>query len=369
MDIASTIGELIPQQRIVCSIACLLRGHRLLKNIKYIIMKTSISQPYRVKPYVLDRETAPAYWLAGSLWFLTATGQQTGNQISMLEQLMPQGPGPASHSHAYDEGFYIIEGQMTFYAGGQTKTLGTGGYLHIPRFCEHTFKVDSENVRVLNYYTPAGVEVIVMSLAQPALSRTMPSFDAVPLPSPEQVEILAKNYGQFSAGGTPFIDKPEPANMVTTAPAWTPVPLLFGSGSDKQSRNLFGQRWKIFADRSETGGCYSLCEVETDAGFRQQTRREGHDQAIYLLEGSGELVMDEVTYPLNVGAFAYIPEGTLYSIKTAEKTRRLHFILPAGFEQVINEFGSFDTNDEDQQTQRSLSKFLYEEGTTFFGTL
>lgn len=44
----------------------------------------SIGQPYRPAAYVLDRETAPAYWLAGSLWLLTAVGQQTGNVIKYL---------------------------------------------------------------------------------------------------------------------------------------------------------------------------------------------------------------------------------------------------------------------------------------------
>lgn len=327
---------------------------------------TSLSRPYRVKAYTLDRETAPVFWLVGTLWYLTATAHQTGNMFSMLEQLMPQGPGPASHAHPYDEGFFVIEGQLTFYGGGNEVTLGPGGFLHIPRFCEHTFKVDSANARVLNYYTPGGIEIIVMSLAQPAPSRTMPSFDAVPLPPPEQVEILGRLFGQINAGGMPFVDKPEPANMKTAPVPWTPVPLLHGTISDKQSRALFGQRWKVLADSAETGGTYALCEVETEPGFRQETRRDGHDEAIYLLTGSAELNLDGITYSLKEGAFAYIPAGTLYSFFAEEKTHRLQFLLPGGFERAIQEFGNIDSSGDNKNQQEGLKKFLYEESTSFF---
>jgi len=330
-------------------------------------MKTiSISRPYRVRPFVLDRETAPAYWMAGSLWYITATGSQTDNLFTMLEQQMPQGPGPASHAHPVDEGFYIIEGQITFSAGGDTVTLGPGGFLHIPRFCEHTFHIDTKASTVLNYYMPPGSENIVMSLAVPAASRTMPSFDAVPLPPPEQVEILAKLYGQITVGGTPFIDKPEPANMKTKPVPWTPVPLLYGQTSDKPGRTLFGQQWKVLANSKGSGGTYALCDVETEAGFKQETQSHGHDEGIYLLNGSAELVLNGVVHLLKEGAFAYVPAGTLHSFHAFGKTRRLQFIFPGGFERVIEEFGDMDSSSDKKDKEVGLKKILYEEGSSFF---
>ncbi len=39
--------------------------------------------------YTLDRHTAPAMWLVGTLWLINATGIQTGNRSSFLEQVMP----------------------------------------------------------------------------------------------------------------------------------------------------------------------------------------------------------------------------------------------------------------------------------------
>lgn len=282
----------------------------------------------------------------------------------MLEQQMPQGPGPTSHAHPYDEGFFILEGQLTFFGGGDSVTLGPGGFLHIPRFCEHTFVIDAGPARVLNYYTPAGSEIIVMSLAQSAPSRTMPSMDAVPPPPADQMKILASLFGQINVGGTPFIDQPKPTTMKTAPAAWTPVPLLHGLVGDKPARLLFGQQWKILADSTETGGTFGLCEVETPAGFQEEAHRDGHDEAIYLLSGRAELLLDGQDHALQAGAFAFIPAGTMHRLQTAETTHRLHFFLPGGFEQAIARFGGSVAA---EPAPAGLDKFLAQTGTVFTG--
>ncbi len=327
---------------------------------------TTLSQPYRPKPYVLDRETAPAFWLVGTLFLPLATGLQTGNLYSLIEQRMPQGPGPASHCHPYDEGFFILEGELTFHGEGNFVTLGAGGFLHIPRFCEHTFTVDSATAHVLNYYTPAGSELIVMSLGQPAPSRTLPSMDAVPMPAPAQVKILGELFGSIPGGGIPFVDKPDAANMGTTRAPWTPVPLLSGLMREKPARTLFGQQWKVLADSAQTGGTYALCEVGTATGFQTEPQRNGHDQGLYLLAGRAELTLDGTVHGLKEGAFAYLPAGTSHSFRALEATQALCFLLPGGFERAVADFGT--TADAAQTAPAAgLDKFLEEVGTSFVG--
>src|ERR1700726_3403769 len=59
------------------------------------------TQILRNRPaYTLDRETAPAMWLVGTLWLIQATGIQTNNRSAFLEQLMPRGLGPPTHRMA-----------------------------------------------------------------------------------------------------------------------------------------------------------------------------------------------------------------------------------------------------------------------------
>ena len=111
-----------------------------------------------------------------------ATGVQTGNRLGLIEQHMPTGIGPPAHFHRLDEGFYVLEGEITFMAAGQSRKVGAGGFVHLPRFTQHTFVVESDGARVLNFYTPAGFEVILMSVASLAKERRRPSKAEAPMP-------------------------------------------------------------------------------------------------------------------------------------------------------------------------------------------
>jgi quercetin dioxygenase-like cupin family protein len=65
--------------------------------------------------YVLDRQTAPAMWLVETLWLFHATGAQTNNRFSLLEQVIGQGLGPPTHRHPVAlENFLVLEGVVVF---------------------------------------------------------------------------------------------------------------------------------------------------------------------------------------------------------------------------------------------------------------
>ena len=137
----------------------------------------SIADPYRPRPYVLDRETAPAFWMVGTLWLPMATGFQTGNRFSFIEQVMPPGLGPPTHRHPWaDEGFYVLEGTCAFNAEGTTTEAGPGTFVHLPRMTPHSFSVVSNEARVVNFCSPAGFELLVMSLATTTDDRRRPSI-------------------------------------------------------------------------------------------------------------------------------------------------------------------------------------------------
>jgi quercetin dioxygenase-like cupin family protein len=94
----------------------------------------SMADPYSPKPYILDRETAPAFWLTTILWYPMATGAQTGNRFSFIEQSMPKGLGPPTHRHPFaHEGFYVLDGVCAFNANGETYRAGAGTFIHLPR--------------------------------------------------------------------------------------------------------------------------------------------------------------------------------------------------------------------------------------------
>ena len=145
---------------------------------------------------------------------------------------MPSGIGPPAHLHPMDEGFYVLDGEITFMAAGASQRVARGGFVHLPRFTEHTFVVESQGGRVLNFYTPAGFEMILMSVASLAKERRSPTKAEAPMPPPEQVMILSKLFGMEQVDLMPFAGPPTEAVMITKPSARSPAPVHVAATED-----------------------------------------------------------------------------------------------------------------------------------------
>ena len=146
--------------------------------------------------YLANNTDAPAYWQVGILWAMLAMGDQTAGQFSLMEEWCPKDSGPPPHYHDQDEAFYVIEGNITFVAAGQQLQASTGSFVSIPAGTTHNFRVDSETAHVLNFYSPAGFEQVVMRLGVPASTRTIPPADFKdPQPDMPAMMKLFQEYG------------------------------------------------------------------------------------------------------------------------------------------------------------------------------
>jgi mannose-6-phosphate isomerase-like protein (cupin superfamily) len=84
--------------------------------------------------------------------------------VEMLE--VPAGDMPPLHvHHASDEGFYVMEGELTLYMPGVERTLRAGEFLLAPRGIPHTYRVGDEPCHLLVVSQPAGFERFVASVA------------------------------------------------------------------------------------------------------------------------------------------------------------------------------------------------------------
>lgn len=126
-----------------------------------------------------DAATAPAYWFLNCLWIVHVNGTQTNGEYSLIEQWMPEGSGPPPHVHPIEEVFYVIEGEMTVYIEDKVIVLGPGCVGNVPRNTVHHFKTTRGPCKVLNFYTPAGLDQAIIGSAVSALERTIPpaNFD------------------------------------------------------------------------------------------------------------------------------------------------------------------------------------------------
>ena len=308
----------------------------------------NLQDRYRARPYVLDRETAPAFWLVATLWMPMATGVQTGNRLALIDQLMPHGIGPPSHLHPLDEGFYVLEGEITFMAAGETQRAVPGSFVHLPRMTQHTFRVDSPSARVLNFYTPAGFEMILMSVASLARERRAPSKAEAPMPPPDQVMILSRIFGMDKVDLMPFAGPPTEAVMHTRPSPLADLPVHMAHRGSAPAAQAFGAAWRLLAGSAETGGTYNLFEIELPPGGTHGPWLHAQDQAFYVVEGTVSLLLDGQTQSAGPGSFAYVPAGTLNAARAEGRAARLLvFHLPGGLDRAVMHEGAAPAQTQD----------------------
>jgi len=106
------------------------------------------------------------------------------------------------HYHSgEDETFYLLEGEMTFNAGGEEIHASPGDTVTIPRGLEHTFRNDTKELKFLLQFTPAGFERYFQDMSDPAEYLGLP-----PNPGPPDIARMiaaAIRYGCVFTGQNP----------------------------------------------------------------------------------------------------------------------------------------------------------------------
>lgn len=84
----------------------------------------------------------------------------TGGREALWTEITPPGGGPPPHYHLNeDESFYVMEGRVSFFAGGQWREVAPGTAVFAPRGSIHTFKnVGEQPSRMLIRTSPSGFE-------------------------------------------------------------------------------------------------------------------------------------------------------------------------------------------------------------------
>jgi Cupin domain len=85
-------------------------------------------------PIALQQNEGEALWFLGALATIKAGGEATAGRVAVIEFIAPAGPGSPLHIHRReDEWFYVIEGELTFWVGGQRMEAPTGSFIYGPR--------------------------------------------------------------------------------------------------------------------------------------------------------------------------------------------------------------------------------------------
>ena len=148
-----------------------------------------------IAPIALQPGEGDARWFLGALGTIKSAAETTDGRVAVLEFLWPQGGGSPLHVHRNeDEWFYVIEGELTLWVGGDVVVAPAGAFVYGPRDIPHTFLVTSTQARFLMVTEPAPFADFIRAMSEPAQTLTLPPASVQP-PSPERMTAVAAEYG------------------------------------------------------------------------------------------------------------------------------------------------------------------------------
>jgi mannose-6-phosphate isomerase-like protein (cupin superfamily) len=153
--------------------------------------------------FALRNEEGRHSWFLGSLLTWKATGTQTHDHWEFAEQRGRRGFAAPFHIHHREtEGFYVLEGELTFHLGEREIPAKSGTFAMIPPGTRHAFVVESPEARFLLIISPAGLVKFFDQLAESTESSTLPPLD-FPMADQPALEEAAKRFGMTILGPPP----------------------------------------------------------------------------------------------------------------------------------------------------------------------
>ena len=321
----------------------------------------------RPRGYTMSPDETPRFWQLGNLWRVVASGHLTGGSLALIDQLVTSGGGPSTHMHPSDEGLYVVTGKCTFHAGGQTVSAEGGNLVVVPRYTEHAFTVDAPDTQLLNFYLPSGFEMFIMGMSVPAMRNELPKKGEVPLPPPDLIMMLSRDYDQLEVPGIPMAvtKMPEPHEFVTWANPEAVVQPFMSSVNSSLRYWHDGELWSVLADAPRTDGSFSMFDICGHRGAGAPPHESSEADAFYfILDGTVDMLIGEKVKTVKEGDFVFIPHGTVHARRTtSDSARMLYLRTPGGFERLLEARGerteSFDPPTPDW-TGRTLEPYRAE---------
>lgn len=134
--------------------------------------------------------------VVGDVYRFLATGEDTNGKYAMWEAIVPPGGGPPPHVHSREEeGFYVLEGEITFTVGDERIVATAGTFANMPVGTPHSFKNEADRpAKMLISVAPAGLEEMFFDVGVPvdqgATTASPPTKDEI-----EKLLAVSPKYG------------------------------------------------------------------------------------------------------------------------------------------------------------------------------
>lgn len=266
-------------------------------------------------------------WLGHPVCYL-ATGEQTEGRYCLSQAIVPPGEGPPPHSHVFGEGFFVLEGELTFTAGNQTITLPAGGSAYVGPNCAHYFRnLAPTTARLLVLAAPSGFDrfqreagVVLSGPDDPAAFTHRVTL--------ERLKEVGAKYG---------IDLDPPAEAFRGPPT-----LTFRQPGEGRALWVAGDLYVFLAEGEDTAGtfCWWVATVPPGGGPPPHLhRREG--EGFFVLDGTITFRAAGQHIEARPGTFLHAPIGVPHTFRNEsdQVARLLLLVAPAGLEQMFRRTG------------------------------
>jgi quercetin dioxygenase-like cupin family protein len=117
----------------------------------------------------------PHVAVAGDVYTILVSGDQTDGRYCLIDMIVPPGGGPPPHRHDFEEMFTLLEGELEFMFRGETKVVRAGSTVNIPANAPHAFRnASGAPVHMLCLCSPAGQERFFLEIGDRVPSRSSP---------------------------------------------------------------------------------------------------------------------------------------------------------------------------------------------------
>ena len=123
-----------------------------------------------------------SYWAFGTHLIVLASHADTAGRYDLVENFLPPGAQIPPHRHSrYSEQLYVVEGELTAWAGERKVVLRHGEHVFIPVGTPHSLAATGDGqTRILVVASPSGFARLVTEGGTPDEWKGMPpaaSFD------------------------------------------------------------------------------------------------------------------------------------------------------------------------------------------------
>ena len=161
----------------------------------------TIAPPYRV---AAGEGLTDVWWKTGRITVKVGRAE-TADAFAQVETDDPRGTATPLHVHMReDETFYVLEGEVTLFVGGERVDMSAGDFAFAPRGIAHAYVVRSDRARMLTTFSPGGFEEVFAAQGVPAEGETTSPGDVLPPPA-EMARVFGR-YGIEIVGPPPALE-------------------------------------------------------------------------------------------------------------------------------------------------------------------